>query len=252
MGRSIPKNPSLTKREITIIELAMQGLTDRDIADKLELSVHTVVTYWGRMRDKYKTKSKTATVARYLEELYESKLVALQKENDRLSHKIASFKTGDSGYESDFLAKLQSASLKAVNSEKYDKMEECLTQVEAFLYCANTLAPFNCKGITDSAKTLGLNPDEIMKGKESLASNIPPEELTEIFGNLSKEDFQPGERVFVVNKINSPQGQIHTLSIARITPDGIANGLVINIQPLIDAGILPSEITVTREKSPQN
>ncbi|ARU41398.1 hypothetical protein CCB80_09720 [Armatimonadetes bacterium Uphvl-Ar1] len=252
MGRSIPRHPSFTKREITIIELAMQGLTDRDIAAELEISIHTVVTYWGRMREKYKTKSRTATVTCYLASLYESKLTTLQKENEKLSQRISSFKNGNSSYESDFIAQLQSASLKAVNSEKYDKIEECLTQVEAFLYCANTLAPFNCKGITDSATTLGLNPDEILKGKESLASNIPPEELTEIFGNLSKEDFQPGERVFVVNKINSPQGQIHTLSVARITPDGIANGLVINIQPLIDAGILPSEITVTREKSPQN
>lgn len=49
----------LTARESTVAELVAEGLTNRQIADRLGLSVHTVATHLDRIRDKLGLRSRT-------------------------------------------------------------------------------------------------------------------------------------------------------------------------------------------------
>ncbi|MEV0976526.1 LuxR C-terminal-related transcriptional regulator [Streptomyces sp. NPDC049915] len=49
----------LTAREFTVVELVAEGLTNRQIADRLGLSIHTVATHLDKIRDKLGMRSRT-------------------------------------------------------------------------------------------------------------------------------------------------------------------------------------------------
>ena len=63
----------LSGRENQVILLAADGLTDKDIAQRLKLQVATIRTYWDRIRDKLGTTNKVQSVSRMLAKLYREK-----------------------------------------------------------------------------------------------------------------------------------------------------------------------------------
>jgi DNA-binding CsgD family transcriptional regulator len=64
----------LSPREEEIIELCVQGLTNDAIADRLNLSVGTVNTYWLRIRMKVGGSGRTETVVRVIKDRAERAL----------------------------------------------------------------------------------------------------------------------------------------------------------------------------------
>ncbi len=53
----------LSNREENVLVLTMSGLTDKEIASSTELSVHTVRTYWDRIREKLNVNSRAEAIA---------------------------------------------------------------------------------------------------------------------------------------------------------------------------------------------
>src|SRR5579871_1864366 len=60
-------NESLSARERELLVLAMNGLTDQGIANKLGISAATIGTYWGRVRIKFGPLSRPELVARFVQ-----------------------------------------------------------------------------------------------------------------------------------------------------------------------------------------
>lgn len=58
--------PHLSDRERTVLLLAADGLTDKEIARNLGISLKTVGTYWDRMRHKFSASSRTQVLANFL------------------------------------------------------------------------------------------------------------------------------------------------------------------------------------------
>ena len=56
------KNLGITKRELEILELIAQGMSNREIADKLFVSENTVKTHSSRLFDKLSAKRRTQAV----------------------------------------------------------------------------------------------------------------------------------------------------------------------------------------------
>ena len=63
MSEPSEKHGEVHGREQQILELAAEGLTDKEIARELGISVDTVDTYWRRIRHRLGTSSRTAAVA---------------------------------------------------------------------------------------------------------------------------------------------------------------------------------------------
>lgn len=61
-----PDDPKLSERERTVLLLAADGLTDKEIAGQLGLSLKTIHTYWDRMRQKFGASTRTQVFARFL------------------------------------------------------------------------------------------------------------------------------------------------------------------------------------------
>ncbi len=59
----IPGLPPLTNREMEMLTLVLQGATNREIADKSQISERTVKTHLYRVYRKLKVKSRTKAIA---------------------------------------------------------------------------------------------------------------------------------------------------------------------------------------------
>lgn len=78
------RNKSLSDRERQLLELAATGHTDTLIAQTLGISEATVATYWGRVRIKFGSLSRTELVANFIREQDESVIGELRRKNQHL------------------------------------------------------------------------------------------------------------------------------------------------------------------------
>lgn len=76
--------PALSDREREILLLAGEGLTDKEIACRLEVALGTVGTYWERLRVKLGASNKAEAVAKLLAEEHRSALGELHKAHEWL------------------------------------------------------------------------------------------------------------------------------------------------------------------------
>jgi PAS domain S-box-containing protein len=74
----------LSQRENEILELAIEGLTDQQIAHRLEISASTVNSYWVRIRGKLGQVSRTELVATVLRRQAEQEMAKLRAESRQL------------------------------------------------------------------------------------------------------------------------------------------------------------------------
>lgn len=64
---AVSQGLTLTRRELNLLELACEGLIDKQIAAKLQISPATVQTYWERIRTKLEATNKSHAIAKYLQ-----------------------------------------------------------------------------------------------------------------------------------------------------------------------------------------
>lgn len=75
-------------RETQVIWLAMEGNTDKTIAQLLEITTDTVATYWKRILVRYDSSSRTEVIAEFLREYYEDDLDRLDLKISELEEKV--------------------------------------------------------------------------------------------------------------------------------------------------------------------
>src|SRR5438270_5272767 len=78
----------LSDREEQVLLLSTKGLTDKEIARKLNLSIATVNTYWVRIRTKLGGANRAELVAAALHKNAEETLTAKEMENQRLISEV--------------------------------------------------------------------------------------------------------------------------------------------------------------------
>src|SRR5256714_3289509 len=78
----------LSDREEQVLLLSTKGLTDKEIARKLDLSIATVNTYWVRIRTKLGGANRAELVAAALNKNAEETLTAKERENQRLISEV--------------------------------------------------------------------------------------------------------------------------------------------------------------------
>gem|GEM_PF-715735 len=83
-GNSIDLN-LLSPRERSVVELAVQGKIDEQIAQSLDLSVSTIASYWVRIRGKVGQLSRVEIVAGVLQHHWEERYARLDAERERLA-----------------------------------------------------------------------------------------------------------------------------------------------------------------------
>lgn len=72
----------LSKRETEILDLAVEGLTDYQIASRLDISPSTVNSYWVRIRGKLGHFSRTELVANTLREQFQKETAEMARQRE--------------------------------------------------------------------------------------------------------------------------------------------------------------------------
>ena len=75
-------------RETQVIWLAMEGNTDKTIAQLLEITTDTVATYWKRILSRYDSSSRTEVIAEFLREYYEEEIELLERQKKELQKNL--------------------------------------------------------------------------------------------------------------------------------------------------------------------
>ena len=74
-------NGTLSPRLIQIVNLAAEGLTDKEIARKLGVSTSTVDFHWKRLRAMYELGTRTGIVVRVLRQMNDYSVDSVQLAN---------------------------------------------------------------------------------------------------------------------------------------------------------------------------
>lgn len=146
IGRS-ESSFALSEREVEVLLLASNGVTDKEIAQELNISKGTIRTYWERLRTKMGAKSRSEAIAKWFNAQREAKegelellrsmlnslvshaLVALDKEGRFVSWNPGVLKLF--GYEADeFIGKDLSLLIVGNESAKAQAVSELLEAAE--------------------------------------------------------------------------------------------------------------------------
>lgn len=85
---------ALSRQEQLILSLAGQGLADKEIANKIGISMGTVRTYWQRMRDKTNARSRSEILSQCLHSTHSQAVDELQRLKDRFSALVEASSVG--------------------------------------------------------------------------------------------------------------------------------------------------------------
>lgn len=77
---------ALTKRQLEVVDCLADGLENRDIADRLSMSWHTVKGHVRELQRRYGAKNRTHVVALYLIEKHTIERITKSKGNDVLAN----------------------------------------------------------------------------------------------------------------------------------------------------------------------
>ena len=81
--------PGLTEREAQVMDLAAQGMSDRQIGLELGISRDTVASYWRRILLKFGSSKRTEVVARFAEQQAAKTVADVQQSNLQLQEEIS-------------------------------------------------------------------------------------------------------------------------------------------------------------------
>lgn len=86
---TVNKQPQLPGREIQVLRLASNGMTDKQIANELSISQETVATYWRRILLRFGASSRTEVVAKATEYEAAQRVTVAEAQTEMLMHEIA-------------------------------------------------------------------------------------------------------------------------------------------------------------------
>lgn len=234
----------LTSRELSILQLACDGFSDKEIATQLNLKLPTILTYWTRIREKMGSRSRIAIVSAYLRAESESRIEALRQQLKQQKEHVSA-EADD--FASQVMKKMDELRPETSAAEKWRALESCLEYVGAYLSCSSSEAPYACFSITESAEKLGLDVDGIRNGQKSIASTYHPDDLKALMSIFESHGAKGPGRIYSTTRIITPDGLKTILLVANVLEDKIAHILHIDVQPLVDSGILPDSVIVVHE-----
>ena len=177
----------LSPRVAQIVSLSAEGLSSKEIAERLGIGVETVESHWKRLRERFDTGSRTAIVASALGQERDLLLIeiaerrraekALQEANDLLEHKIRERTRMIVDKMNELVREAQTRNTRlAVLERAMDAVEKSgLTVVVAELG-----GVFSKKFLTQNMSQFGLTAEELVSGAHSLAEIMHPEDMIEL------------------------------------------------------------------------
>lgn len=192
-----------------LLLLASSGLTDKEIAEKLCISVRTVEGHWRRLREQSGLPNRAGLIAQMLRQQHDGNRQELLDKARQLESDVQALHDRNQALQAhqDRIAesaKHQSATLQAEINQLYQEVSRLKSQthtqdeLNAIVLKGNVLAfrvsavsPYTCLFMSDSVRTLGYRPTDFTEGHLPITSLFHPEDFAEAWTN-ALEQIQTG------------------------------------------------------------
>ncbi len=213
-----------------ILELASSGLTDKEIAKRLEIATATVETHWKRIRAKYAVTSRSAAIAQWM-----SKRAG--NDTDQLQSVIKEM--------SAYIESLHAESARSASVRKHLRTLEmgwAASRSMVYMYDLHEVSQFIY--MSESVRVFGWEPSDWTEGRVDIAKLIHPEDIPTIFA-ARQESIQKGQRSHgYFFRVNTPtDGYIwlydrQIFTGKSVVDAGIVIGLSTDMTPFIQSGLI--------------
>jgi DNA-binding CsgD family transcriptional regulator len=191
----------MASRGEEILLLASSGLTDKEIADQLCISVRTVEGHWRRLREQSGKSNRAGLIGEMLRQEVEKNGQILEEKTKLFLRDIESLHTQNQQLKQQAeaiaeQARNQSAILqqelgdlyKEVNSLKSQNL--ATEQLNSIVLKGNVLAfrisaepPYDCAYMSDSIRSIGYRPSDFTDGHIPITSLVHPEDFASIWAD---------------------------------------------------------------------
>lgn len=219
-----------------VCDLAAEGLTDNQIALKLNISKHTVVNYWRRLREKYRLTNRTALVVRHLGTKIEQRAAQLEQQNKSLIQQNGQLVVENAKLK-DFLNS---------GEREHEICTKALRLTKAFVYRITADPPYRCLYISPSASDFGIDIDAFLSGRCSWYDVIPAEDLLQLRELTDNAPPNAGEQDCLIFRLKG-QPPMWIAEIQRPYTDESTGercfvGMVVSVDSLVREGVLPPKV----------
>lgn len=190
-----PNHDALSGRLRQVLELAAEGLTDKEIANRLGIQPQTVESHWKRLRQVYSTSSRAHIVAKALEARHRNELDDIERERDLLLLETAERRRTQE--ELTRVLKERNALLaeiryrKSANERARDERLERLERMEEAVEKSGVIVSRGIFGdawtklfMTRNFEQTGYALEDVLEGRLSPADFIEPSDLGELVARL--------------------------------------------------------------------
>ena len=202
----------MAKRGEEILSLAANGLTDKQIADRLKISVRTVESHWRRMREETGIPNRSGLLGSMLNqrlaqerEVFEAKIKGLEEQIQNFDKREIALQQLQEEFEAQVrersrvlheeLSTLydQVTKLKARHIEG-DVLNTIVLKSSVLAYRLAFEAPHQVLYLSESVRQFGYRPDDFTGGGAPFSVLVHPEDFPNIWSEAMLE-FEKGRRM---------------------------------------------------------
>ncbi|HEY3781111.1 MAG TPA: PAS domain S-box protein [Fimbriimonadaceae bacterium] len=182
----------LSEREEQVLLLSTKGLTDKEIAKKLKLSIATVNTYWVRIRTKLGGTNRAELVAAALNKNAEETLTAKESENQRLISEV-----------------VRRADAERALRESQSRLQSIIDGTPVVVFIKDLQGRYTLVN-KEFESVIGKERKEVL-GKRDY--DVFGQEIGELYRAQDQKVIETGENVESEVTINGPEGKRHFMSV---------------------------------------
>lgn len=187
----------MASRGEELLLLAATGLTDKEIAEQLCISVRTVEGHWRRLREQSGLPNRAGLIGQMLRQQHQGSQQEFQDKARQLESDIQALNDQNQALlqQTDQIsqsARHQSATLQSEINQLYQEVSRLKSQastrdeLNAIVLKGNVIAfrvsassPYNCIFMSDSIRSLGYRPTDFTEGHLPITTIFHPEDFAE-------------------------------------------------------------------------
>lgn len=192
-----------------ILLLASSGLTDKEIADQLSISVRTVEGHWRRLREQSGKPNRAGLIGEMLRQEVEKNGQVLEEKTKQFLRDIESLHNQNEELKQQAnliadQARAHSAILQQELGDLYKEVNNLKSQTSAtehlnaivlkgnvLAFRMDAVAPYHCYFMSDSIRSVGYRPTDFTEGHIPISALIHPEDFSSVWAE-SIQQIQTG------------------------------------------------------------
>ncbi len=170
-----------------ILGFAAQGLTDKQVAARLGISVRTVEGHWRRLRESHQLPNRSSLIAA----LHRTAIVEPDWYSEQIAELATRYELQARAHASEIHAEITAlhqriSALQDLESEA-QHLRGLLNQNQALAYRLDYRAPHACLYMSDSVEALGYAPVDFLSGRMLICNLVHPEDFSTIWRSTLRD-----------------------------------------------------------------